>query len=130
MMGGIYLRFTKMHGLGNDFVVIEDGGAGSIDYRDLALRMCDRHFGVGGDGLIITGRDSEYDIFMRIINSDGTEPEMCGNGIRCVAKYAWERGLVDKPQFKVRTLAGPILPKVYIEDGKVVGSRWIWGSRC
>lgn len=120
MMGGIYLRFTKMHGLGNDFVVIEDGGAGSIDYRDLALRMCDRHFGVGGDGLIITGRDSEYDIFMRIINSDGTEPEMCGNGIRCVAKYAWERGLVDKPQFKVRTLAGPILPKVYIEDGKVV----------
>ncbi|MGE5544352.1 MAG: diaminopimelate epimerase [Bacillota bacterium] len=113
------MRFTKMHGLGNDFVVIEDGPVDSRDYRDLAVRMCDRHFGVGGDGLIITGRDSECDIFMRIINSDGSEPEMCGNGIRCVAKYAWERGLVDKPLFSVKTLAGPIRPEVYINNGKV-----------
>lgn len=114
------MRFTKMHGLGNDFVVIEADGFDFADCRDLAVRMCDRHFGVGGDGLIITGRDSVCDIFMRIINSDGSEPEMCGNGIRCVAKYAWERGLVDKPQFTVRTLAGTILPEVFIEDGKVV----------
>ena len=113
------MRFTKMHGLGNDFVVIEDGPVESQDYRDLALRLCDRHFGVGADGLIITGRDSECDVFMRIINSDGTEPEMCGNGIRCVAKYAWERGLVNKHLFSVKTLAGPIFPEVYTEDGQV-----------
>lgn len=113
------MRFTKMHGLGNDFVVIEDGLVDSQEYRDLAIRLCDRHFGVGGDGLIITGRDSECDVFMRIINSDGTEPEMCGNGIRCVAKYVWERGMVNKQLFSVKTLAGPILPEVFVENGKV-----------
>ena len=118
-----------MHGLGNDFVIIEDGHVESHDYRDLALRMCDRHFGVGGDGLIITGRDLECDVFMRIINSDGTEPEMCGNGIRCVAKYVWERGLVNKPHFSVKTLAGPILPEVDIKDGAVRKVRVDMGSR-
>lgn len=108
-----------MHGLGNDFVVIEDTAIKSQEYGELAVRLCDRHFGVGGDGLIITGRDPECDVFMRIINSDGSEPEMCGNGIRCVAKYAWERGLVSKSRFSVKTLAGPILPEVFIENGKV-----------
>jgi len=109
-----------MHGLGNDFVVIEGGSfQAQEDYAKLAVAVCDRHFGVGADGLIITGPDTECDVFMRIFNSDGSEPEMCGNGIRCVAKYVWERGLVDKPSFSVRTLAGPILPEVIIENGKV-----------
>ncbi|NLB19077.1 MAG: diaminopimelate epimerase [Syntrophomonadaceae bacterium] len=114
------MQFVKMHGLGNDFIVIEDEFFDPERYADLAVKWCDRHFGIGGDGLIVTGRDPEYDVFMRIFNSDGTEPEMCGNGIRCVARYAWEKGLVTKESFAVRTLAGIIHPEVIIEDGRVV----------
>ncbi len=114
------MQFVKMHGLGNDFIVIEDEFFDPERYADLAVKWCDRHFGIGGDGLIVTGRDPEYDVFMRIFNSDGTEPEMCGNGIRCVARYAWEKGLVTKESFAVRTLAGIIYPEVIIEDGRVV----------
>jgi diaminopimelate epimerase len=115
------MRFTKMHGLGNDFIIMKDTQpVKPEDYHDLAIKLCDRYFGVGADGLIITGRDPEYDIYMRIINSDGSEPEMCGNGIRCLAKYAWEKRLVQKTSISVRTLAGPMYPELSIEDGKVV----------
>ncbi|NLV15846.1 MAG: diaminopimelate epimerase [Syntrophomonadaceae bacterium] len=114
------MQFVKMHGLGNDFIVIEDESFDPEHYAELAVKWCDRHFGIGGDGLIVTGCDPEYDVFMRIFNSDGTEPEMCGNGIRCVARYAWEKGLVSKKSFAVRTLAGIIYPEVIIEDGRVV----------
>ena len=81
-----------MRGLGNDLLIIKDTTARPEDYQKLAVKLCDRHSGVGEDGLIINGRDVECDIFMRIIDSDGSEPEMCDNGIRCVAKYAWGKG--------------------------------------
>ena len=102
------MRFTKMHGLGNDFLVIDarqlDGGT---DFAALARRLCDRHTGVGADGLLLVLPSETADVRMRIINSDGSEPEMCGNGIRCFARYAFEQGVVQKSAFTVETLAGP-----------------------
>jgi diaminopimelate epimerase len=113
------MNFVKMHGLGNDFIVAE---ASSFEeakvYQPYAAELCDRHFGIGADGLILTGQDKEQDIFMRIFNSDGSEPEMCGNGIRCVAAYARRYALVDKDSFSVKTLAGPRYPEIYEESGQ------------
>jgi len=87
------MHFTKMHGTGNDFVVI-DGRTNHADWSRLALAMNDRHFGIGGDGIIVAAPTDKADIRMRMFNPDGSEAEMCGNGIRCLAKYAAERGLV------------------------------------
>lgn len=104
------IPFTKMHGLGNDFIVIERVHLGMLDIFDLARRMCDRHIGVGADGLILVSPSDSADIRMRIINRDGSEAEMCGNGIRCLTRYAYDRGLVKKTEMKVETLAGIIRP--------------------
>lgn len=118
-----YINFTKMQGLGNDFILVEyeEIKKHNLNYHDLAKKMCDRHFGIGADGLIIVNPDNlkgETDTSWRIINSDGSEPEMCGNGIRCFAKYAHEKGIVDKKKFTVLTLAGVITPEI-TEDGEV-----------
>lgn len=115
------MNFTKMHGLGNDFVVVEVASWEDADrLQPYAELVCDRHFGIGADGLVAIGRDNEMDIFMRIFNSDGSEPEMCGNGIRCVAKYVYEHGWIDKYDISVRTLAGPIYPVVNVINGQVL----------
>jgi diaminopimelate epimerase len=115
------MNFVKMHGLGNDFIIVEMNSWQEADVlQPYAQTWCDRNFGIGADGLIIIGKDPEMDVFMRIFNSDGSEPEMCGNGIRCVARYVFEHKLVDKTNFVVRTLAGPINPAVKAEDGKVI----------
>ena len=87
------MRFVKMHGTGNDFVLIEAKGD-ERDWPRLAVAMCDRHFGVGADGLLLVLPSDKAALRMRIFNPDGSEAEMCGNGIRCLAKYAVERGLV------------------------------------
>ncbi|HRY13780.1 MAG TPA: diaminopimelate epimerase [Syntrophomonadaceae bacterium] len=114
------MEFTKMHGLGNDFVFVEVANWIDADrLQPYAEMICDRHFGVGADGLAAIGRDTEMDIFMRIFNPDGSEPEMCGNAIRCAAKYAYEHGWVDKAEVSVRTLAGPRFPVVHICEGRV-----------
>lgn len=118
------MKFTKMHGLGNDFIIMEapsweEGG----HYQAYASSLCNRNFGVGADGLIITGPDPELDIFMRIFNPDGSEPEMCGNGIRCVARYAYDYNLVKTNQIGVRTLAGPRYPELIIKDQQVEAVR-------
>jgi len=112
------VRFVKMHGLGNDFIVIQADTweAEGEDYSEMAVKLCDRHFGIGADGLVVTGKDQELDIFMRIFNPDGSEPEMCGNAIRCVSKFAWEKGLVSSTKISVRTLAGPRYPEVLLND--------------
>ncbi len=103
------MDFVKMHGLGNDFIIIEVPTWDAADaFQPLAKFLCDRNFGIGADGLIAVGKDPEMDVFMRIFNSDGSEPEMCGNGIRCLARYAYEHGLTAKKSLAVRTLAGPI----------------------
>lgn len=102
------MDFTKMHGLGNDFIVVEAPSfAEALALQPRAKAWCDRHFGIGADGILITGPHEPEDIFMRIFNGDGSEAEMCGNGIRCVALYARQRGLVNREEFSVHTLAGP-----------------------
>lgn len=114
------MDFVKMHGLGNDFVIVEISSWEEADrLQPYAQLVCDRNFGIGADGLITIGKDPELDIFMRIFNSDGSEPEMCGNGIRCVARYAYEKGLVQSTSLSVRTLAGPRYPIVELEGNSV-----------
>lgn len=116
------MKFTKMHGLGNDFVLIEGKELpAELNLADLAIKMCDRHFGIGADGLIIILPSECADAKMRIFNSDGSEPEMCGNGIRCFAKYVYENGIVKKQEIKVETLAGIIVPRLEIEEEKISG---------
>lgn len=96
-----------MHGLGNDFIVV---AAASFEdaayYQTVSTAWCERHFGIGADGILVTGPDSQADIFMRVFNPDGSEAEMCGNGIRCISWYARKIGLVDQDTFMVRTRAG------------------------
>ena len=115
------MRFTKAHGLGNDFVIVntlEESGVpeNREELGALAARICHRQFGVGADGLILIKKSDQADIYMQIINSDGSEPEMCGNGIRCVARYVYETGLVPRQKVRVETLAGIMVPEI-IMDG-------------
>ncbi len=113
------MEFVKLQGLGNDFILVEVPSWNEAGrFQEYAQFLCNRNFGIGADGLVLIGRDMEMDLFMRIFNPDGSEPEMCGNAIRCVARYAYENGLVDSSRFSVRTLAGPIYPEVILVDGK------------
>ena len=113
------MKLTKMHGLGNDFIVFFDEGATTLDVTTMARRLCDRHTGIGADGLVIVMPSEVADVRMRIINSDGSEAEMCGNGIRCFAKYAYEHGEITKDTFTIETLAGVMKPTLTIENGIV-----------
>ena len=100
------MRFVKMHGLGNDYVYVDC--VNQLPPRDpavLSRAISDRHFGVGSDGLILALPSQKADLRMRMFNSDGTEGEMCGNGIRCLAKLVYETGLTDKRDFAVSTRA-------------------------
>lgn len=102
------MQFTKMHGTGNDFVLL-DGTSREQDWATLAVPMNDRHFGIGGDGLIVALPSQHADLRMRMFNPDGSEAEMCGNGIRCLAKYAVERGLAPaRAALRIETLAGDL----------------------
>jgi diaminopimelate epimerase len=112
------MQFTKVHGLGNDFILI-DARKETRDYNALAPRLCHRQTGIGADGLLLLLPSERADIRMRIVNADGSEAEMCGNGIRCFAKYVYERGIVDKLEFGVETLAGIMRPKLALQNGSV-----------
>jgi diaminopimelate epimerase len=103
-------RFSKYQGLGNDFVLVEQARFPVLSAA-LARQLCDRHVGVGADGVLITGLRSGRP-FMHVINADGSTPEMCGNGLRCVALYLLDSGLVREPQFEVVTDAGPHVVRV------------------
>lgn len=114
------MKFVKMHGLGNDFVFFEDAAGAAKDFTDLAVAVCDRHTGIGADGIIVIVPSDKADVRMRIINADGSEAEMCGNGIRCFAKYVYDNGIMKKDTFTVETLAGIMTPQVTVgADGKV-----------
>jgi len=116
------LRFVKVHGLGNDFVLVNmlQERLAIANKAEVAVKVCDRHFGVGADGLVFIDKPGqEADIAMQIINSDGSEAEMCGNAIRCVAKYAYERGLVKSTIMRVETAAGIMVPELVLENGVV-----------
>src|SRR5918996_3204171 len=105
--GDCLMKFTKMHGAGNDYIYI-DARNMDEDWHSLSRAMSDRHFGVGGDGIILIMGSDIADLKMRMFNADGSEGEMCGNGIRCFAKYAIERGIASPPSegLRVETLAG------------------------
>lgn len=100
------MKFTKMHGAGNDFCLFDGFHQALPDYGSLAMAVCDRHFGVGGDGIMVCLPSQKADIKMVYYNSDGSQGEMCGNGIRCFAKYVYQKGLLDQTVFDVETLAG------------------------
>ena len=120
------IKITKMQGCGNDFVIMDydDYKKGVEENRwsdmsEAAKKLCNRNFGIGADGFIIPNTNTdETDIGWFFYNSDGTTAQMCGNGIRCFAKYVYDNGLVDKKEFGVKTLAGIIKPKL-LDDGRV-----------
>ena len=113
------LKFTKMHGLGNDYVYMDAIHQDIKDKNELAKFVSDRHFGIGSDGLILIDKSDKADFKMQMFNSDGTEAEMCGNGIRCVGKFVYDKGLTDKETITIETLAGVKTLKLTIEDGKM-----------
>jgi diaminopimelate epimerase len=100
------MRFTKMHGIGNDFIILDPEEVAGLDLPDLARKACDRHFGVGADGILIPVPSDEADLKMVYFNSDGSASEMCGNGIRCLARYVKDRGRTEGDALTVETGAG------------------------
>ncbi|WP_127836372.1 diaminopimelate epimerase [Clostridium prolinivorans] len=113
------MKFTKMHGNGNDFIVLEDFDNKITDEGNLAKKLCNRNFAIGADGILIVRKSVKADIQMVIINSDGSYAAMCGNGIRCFAKYVWEKNIVNKKEIKIET--GDGIKKAYldIKNGEV-----------
>lgn len=114
------MRFTKMHGAGNDYVCVDCTRQRPPPRPDeLARRVSDRHFGIGSDGLILILPSEVADARMRIFNADGSEAEMCGNGIRCLAKYLYEHGLCRRPNLSIQTGAGVLALDLEVVDGVV-----------
>lgn len=113
------MKFTKMHGLGNDYVYVNCFEEKIDNPPAVARFVSDRHFGIGSDGLIMINPSKTADFEMEMYNADGSRGEMCGNGIRCVAKYVYDYGLTDKTQIFVETLGGIKYLDLTVEDGKV-----------
>ncbi|TVY00686.1 diaminopimelate epimerase [Cohnella terricola] len=113
------MEFTKMHGLGNDFIIVAGEQTLPDNASEMAVKLCNRFFGIGADGLVYILPSDNADFRMSIINSDGSEAEQCGNAIRCVAKYAYDNGLTDRETMTIETLgAGVQSIRLTIEDGK------------
>jgi diaminopimelate epimerase len=113
------LRFTKMHGIGNDYVYVDAFREKNLgDLPALARKVSDRHFGIGGDGLIVICPSERGDARMRMFNADGSESEMCGNGLRCVAKYVYDHGIATKEQLRLETGRGVLTVDLEIRGGK------------
>lgn len=123
------MKFTKMHGAGNDYVYI-DGRTESHDWQAISPAISDRHLGIGSDGIIIALPSQSADLRMRMFNADGSEGEMCGNGIRCLVKFAMDRGIVppDKPSVTVETLAGVLDVTPIRRSGSMVAARVDMGT--
>lgn len=117
------IAYTKMHGLGNDYLFIEGAKHRIGDPEELSRRMSHRHLGAGADGIILILPGEQGDFRMRIFNADGSEAETCGNGIRCFAKYVFERGMTDKEEFVIDTLGGPNRVVLKTEGNRVVSVR-------
>jgi diaminopimelate epimerase len=114
------MRFTKMHGAGNDYVYVNAFQESlPSDLRTLAQRVSDRHFGIGGDGLIVIRPSELADARMQMFNADGSEAEMCGNGIRCVAKFVYDHGLASRSPLTIETGAGVLSLELEIHEGLV-----------
>ncbi len=113
------IEFTKMHGLGNDYVYMDAIHQHIEKESSLAQFVSNRHFGIGSDGLILICKSDVADFKMRMFNADGSEAEMCGNGIRCVGKFVYDKGLTNKTQVTIETLAGIKILQLNVENGKV-----------
>lgn len=115
------MNFTKMQGAGNDFILVEAGDA-PRDWPQTAIAMCDRHFGIGADGLLLVMSSDTAEFRMRIFNPDGSEAEACGNGLRCLVRYVLDRGLVDAgaQEILVETVSGTRKARLHKAEGKVV----------
>jgi diaminopimelate epimerase len=114
------MKFQKMHGLGNDFILMDEIDPLKYDLKALAIQLCDRHQGIGADGIILILPSEMADVKMRIINSDGSEADMCGNGIRCFAKYVYDNRINIAKSFTIETGAGVMVPELIVEDGRVL----------
>ena len=114
------MKFTKMQGLGNDYVYVNGFTEKIENSSEVAVQVSDRHFGIGSDGLILINPSAVADFEMEMYNADGSRGEMCGNGIRCVGKYVYDYGLTDKTAISVETLGGIKYLELSVEDGKVV----------
>jgi diaminopimelate epimerase len=110
-------HFSKWHGIGNDFVIVDGRKEQIDDYKQAAIEICDRHFGVGADGLVMILPSEIADFKMRIFNSDGSEAEMCGNATRCIARYLYEQKLTTKTKIVIETKAGMIKPEIIFKNG-------------
>ncbi len=122
------MKFTKMQGGGNDYIYVNCFEEKVADPNTAALKVSDRHFGVGSDGLVLIEPSKVADFKMDIYNSDGSQAKMCGNATRCVAKYVYDNGLTDKDEISLETLSGIKYIKMYIENGKVTSARVNMGA--
>ena len=113
------MKFYKMQGAGNDFVFVEDFNNEINDECSLAVKLCDRHYGIGADGLVIVRKSQVAEAKMIIINADGSRANMCGNAIRCFGKYVFEHNIVNKTEFSVETGDGAKIIEVLLEDEKI-----------
>ncbi|MBR4164020.1 MAG: diaminopimelate epimerase, partial [Solobacterium sp.] len=114
------MKFTKMQGIGNDYLYFFEEPP--INVKELSIRLSDRHFGIGSDGLIYISKSKIADFRMRIFHADGSEAKMCGNGIRCVAKYVYMKGYTDKTKLKIETESGIREIKLDVKEDKVVAA--------
>ena len=113
------MKFTKLHGCGNGYIYVNLFEEKLENPAEMSIKVSDHHFGIGSDGLITIGPSEIADFTMHIYNADGSEAEMCGNGIRCVGKYVYDHGLTDKTEVAVETGAGIKLLTLNVEDGRV-----------
>ena len=113
------MKFTKMHGIGNDYIYFNCLDTDISDPNGLSIALSDRHFGVGGDGLVMIMRSNVADFRMRMFNADGSEGKMCGNATRCIGKYVFEKGLTNKTEFTLETLGGIKKLELQVENGEV-----------
>ncbi|MHC1598103.1 MAG: diaminopimelate epimerase [Candidatus Methanofastidiosia archaeon] len=126
------MKFIKMEGLGNDYIYVDlfEESLGNIDLNALSKRLSDRHFGIGSDGLVIIGPSDAADCKMRMFNSDGSESEMCGNAVRCVAKIMYDKGIHSDGAITVETLAGIIRTKIIENSSQLAVVEVIMGVPC
>lgn len=113
------LNFTKMHGCGNDYIYFNCFEQEIANPEALAVRLSDRHFGVGGDGIVLICPSDVADAKMRMFNADGSEGKMCGNATRCIGKYMYDRGLIDRPEMTLETRSGIKVLRMTVENGEV-----------
>lgn len=122
------MKFTKMEGCGNDYVYVDCTKNELDNPKEIAIKVSDRHFGIGSDGLILIKSSDKADFFMEMYNADGSQSAMCGNGMRCVGKFVYDKGLTDKTQIAVDTLAGIKYLDLNVVDGKVASVTVNMGS--